>query len=183
MSSFYSTGFLGSNACFFFSPLISVCLILVLYYVGFITSNTMSLLTERNMVRGGGVCCVLVGAVLFTAPSNKFMFTNLFAQFFKNNRQKIIHWKRWENSRQSTEFPNQNLRDLGTEIHGHRLINNTDRTLDVVFSRLRDYSFTITLRQRPKGVTCMLSLCLIIQRCLRGTLLGFASGSLWTKNL
>ena len=39
---------------FLFSSSISVCLILVLYYVGFITSNTMSLLTERNMVRGGG---------------------------------------------------------------------------------------------------------------------------------
>ena len=30
---------------------------------------------------------------------------------------------------------------------------NTDRTLDVVFSRFRGFSFTITLRQKPKGVT------------------------------
>ena len=33
--------------------------------------------------------------------------------------------------------------------------NNTDRILDVVFSRFRVFSFTITLRQTPKGVTCM----------------------------
>ena len=41
----------------------------------------------------------------------------------------------------------------------HRLINNTDGTLDVVFSRFRGFSFTISLRQKPKGVTrSMLSL-------------------------
>ena len=34
----------------------------------------------------------------------------------------------------------------------HRLIKITDRTLDVVFSRFRGFSFTITLSQKPKGV-------------------------------
>ena len=49
----------------------------------------------------------------------------------------------------------------------------TDWTLDVVFSRFRGFSFTITLRQKPKGVPRMLSLFLVIRRCLRGTPLGF----------
>ena len=31
----------------------------------------------------------------------------------------------------------------------------TDRTLDIVFSRFRDFSLTLTLRQKPKEVTCM----------------------------
>ena len=35
----------------------------------------------------------------------------------------------------------------------HRLIKITDRTLDVVFSIIMCVSFTITLRQKPKGVT------------------------------
>ena len=35
----------------------------------------------------------------------------------------------------------------------HRLIKITDRTLDVIFSRFRGFSFTITPRQKPKGVT------------------------------
>ena len=39
----------------------------------------------------------------------------------------------------------------------HMINNNTDRTLDVVFSRFRGFSFTITLRLEPKGVTRMLS--------------------------
>ena len=50
---------------------------------------------------------------------------------------------------------------------------NTDRTLDVFFSRFRGFSFILTIRQRPKVVTRMHSLCLVIQRCLRGTPLGF----------
>ena len=48
--------------------------------------------------------------------------------------------------------------------------------LDVVFLRFRGFSFTIALRQKPKGVPRrqrMLSLCLVIQCCLRGTPLGF----------
>ena len=49
--------------------------------------------------------------------------------------------------------------------------NNTDRTLDVVFSRF--FLSTITLRQKPKGVTHMLSLCLVMQRGMRVTPLGF----------
>jgi len=59
--------------------------------------------------------------------------------------------------------------------HGfrHRLINNTDRTLDVVFSRFRGFSFIVTLRQKPKEVTRMLSLCLVIQRSMRVTPSGF----------
>ena len=59
------------------------------------------------------------------------------------------------------------------EKFSHRLINNTERTLDVVFSRFRDFSFTRTLRQKPKGVTRMLSLCLVNQRSMRVTSLGF----------
>ena len=43
---------------------------------------------------------------------------------------------------------------------------NTDRTLDVVFSRFRGFSFIITLRQKPKEVTRMLSFCLVIQHCM-----------------
>ena len=43
----------------------------------------------------------------------------------------------------------------------------------LIFSIFRDFSFTITLRQWSKGVTSMRSLCLVIQRCLRGTPLGF----------
>ena len=39
----------------------------------------------------------------------------------------------------------------------HRLIKITDRKLDVVFSRFRGFSFTITLRQTPKGDARMLS--------------------------
>ena len=39
-------------------------------------------------------------------------------------------------------------------------------------SRSRDFSFTITLRQKLKGVTRMPSL-LVIQRCIRVTPLGF----------
>ena len=35
----------------------------------------------------------------------------------------------------------------------HKLIEIKNRTLDVVFSRFISISFTITLRQRPKGVT------------------------------
>ena len=44
----------------------------------------------------------------------------------------------------------------------HRLIKITDRTLDVVFSRFRGVSFTITLRRTPKGVTRMLRRIVII---------------------
>ena len=39
----------------------------------------------------------------------------------------------------------------------------TDNTLDVVFARFRGFSFTITLRQKPKIVMRMLFLCLVIQ--------------------
>ena len=42
------------------------------------------------------------------------------------------------------------------DTENHRLINITDRTLDVVFSRFRGFSFTKTLRQKPKGITRML---------------------------
>ena len=38
------------------------------------------------------------------------------------------------------------------EYINHRLIKITDRALDVVFSRFRGLSFTLTLRQKPKGV-------------------------------
>ena len=50
---------------------------------------------------GGGMDWV--ADVLYIAPSYKFMF------FFKS---------RWEKSSDSTEFPNQNLRDLAPEVHG-----------------------------------------------------------------
>ena len=51
--------------------------------------------------------------------------------------------------------------------------NNTERTLDVVFSRFRGFLFTISLRQKSKGVTRILSPCLVIQRSMRATPLGF----------
>ena len=35
----------------------------------------------------------------------------------------------------------------------HRLIKNKDRSLEVVFSRFMCFSFTITMRLKPKGVT------------------------------
>ena len=60
---------------------------------------------------------------------------------------------------------------------------NTDRTLDVVFSRFRGFSFTITLRQKPKGVTHMLSLCLVIQRGICITPLGFCLGVIVNEKL
>ena len=41
-------------------------------------------------------------------------------------------------------------RQLNTQIN-----NKKDRTHDVVFSRFRGFSFTITLRKKPKGVTHM----------------------------
>ena len=55
----------------------------------------------------------------------------------------------------------------------HRLIKITNRTLDVDFSRFMYVSFKITLRQKPKGVTRKLSLCLVIHRGMRVTPLGF----------
>ena len=39
------------------------------------------------------------------------------------------------------------------EAREHRLIIITDRTLDVVFSKFGLNSFTITLRQKPRGVS------------------------------
>ena len=36
------------------------------------------------------------------------------------------------------------------KYHNHRLNNNADRTLDVIFSRFRGFSFTITISQKPK---------------------------------
>ena len=57
----------------------------------------------------------------------------------------------------------------------HRLIKIKDRTLDFVFLRIRGILFTITLRQRPKGISCrlrILSFYLVIKLCLHGTPLG-----------
>ena len=73
----------------------------------------------------------------------------------------------------STLMKINNIKQYIKKEQDHRSNNNTDKILDVVFSRFRGFSFTKTLRQRPKGVTHMLSLCLVIQRCLRGTPLGF----------
>jgi len=56
-------------------------------------------------------------------------------------------------------------------VCNHRLIKITNRTLDVVFSRFGWNSFTITLKQKPRRV--LRSLCLVIQRRLRETPLGF----------
>ena len=61
-----------------------------------------------------------------------------------------------------THYVVQILRIIFPQIY-----NNTDRTLDVVFSRFRGFSFTITMRQTH---TSMLSYCLVIQHV---TLLGF----------
>jgi len=58
--------------------------------------------------------------------------------------------------------------------HPHRKI-----TTHIKILRFRGFPFTITLRQKPKGVPSrqrMLSLCLVIQRCLRGTPLCFCLG-------
>ena len=49
----------------------------------------------------------------------------------------------------------------------------TDTTLDVVFSSFRCISFTITLRQKLKGATSMLSLCMFFQCSMRVTPSGF----------
>ena len=69
--------------------------------------------------------------------------------------------------------------------------NNTDRTLDVVFSSFKGFSFKITMRQkRQKGVTCILRRItrqresLFYAACAL-LLWAFASGllwTLWTKN-
>ena len=58
-------------------------------------------------------------------------------------------------------------------IFNSQINKNKDRTQDVAFSRFRVFSFTITLRQKPKGVTHMLSLCLLIQRSITVTPFGF----------
>ena len=58
------------------------------------------------------------------------------------------------------------------KAYTHRIIINTDRILDVIL-RFKSFSFTVTLRQKPKGITRMLSLCLVIQCCLHGTPLSF----------
>ena len=60
----------------------------------------------------------------------------------------------------------------------HRLVNNTERTLAVVFSRFRGFSFTITLGQSPKELRAACSPCLVIQRGKRETLFGPALGLL-----
>ena len=44
------------------------------------------------------------------------------------------------------------------------------------FQDFGGFPLTITLRQKPKGVTHMVSLCHVIQHCLRGTPLGFCLG-------
>ena len=76
-----------------------------------------------------------------------------------------------------------NVKHNGNNIRILRILqsqfnNNTDRTLDVVFSRFRGFSFTITLRQRLKGVTRMRgrtgSFCLVIQCSMRVTPFGFS---------
>ena len=54
-------------------------------------------------------------------------------------------------------FQKKKLMLLQPEIQGEVDLgqgynNNTDRTPDVFFSKFRDFSFTITLRQKPKGL-------------------------------
>ena len=63
------------------------------------------------------------------------------------------------------------------EYYTHRFITitNTDKTIDVVFSGFRGFSFTITLRQKPKGVQRRqrwITRQRESMRCLRGTPLG-----------
>ena len=58
---------------------------------------------------------------------------------------------------------------------------NTNKKLDVVFSRIRSFSFQKNLRQKPKGVTHKLSLCLVIQRSMRVTPLGFCLRTILNK--
>ena len=55
----------------------------------------------------------------------------------------------------------------------HRLNNNNRENNRCRFSKFRGFSFTITLRQKPKGVMRMQSLFLVIQRLMRVTHLGF----------
>ena len=43
---------------------------------------------------------------------------------------------------------------MGLNCVIHRSVKITDKTLNVVFSRFVFLSFTITLRQKPKGVMC-----------------------------
>ena len=52
--------------------------------------------------------------------------------------------------------------------------SNTDRTLNVFFQIFKGLPFTITLRQRPKAVTRMLSVCLVIRLGMSVTHLGFS---------
>ena len=62
---------------------------------------------------------------------------------------------------------------VGAVLGKSKINNNTDRLLDVVFSRFRGFSFTITLKQKPKEITRMLSLCFVNQRGMRDTPMGF----------
>ena len=50
-------------------------------------------------------------------------------------------------------------------------------------SRFRGFSFTIILRQNPKGVKCMHFLCLVIQRSMHVTPLGFCLGVIVNEKL
>ena len=106
--------------------------------------------------------------IRFCLKRIKFVF-NL-PRFLQDPEKNLIIFKF---SFVSSEFAD--MSSLTGLSFNQRLIRITDKTLDVVFSRFRGFSFTITLRQKSKGVKYAhaLSLCLVIQRGMRVTPLGF----------
>ena len=56
----------------------------------------------------------------------------------------------WRSKTEELHIP---LKSWSLYRFSHRLSKITDSTLDVVFSRFRSISFTITLREKPNGVT------------------------------
>ena len=70
----------------------------------------------------------------------------------KESRNSSILERREE--KQFSSILKSRKREVVASHYGLRTI--TDRTLDIVFLRFLGFSFTITLRQKPKGVTRML---------------------------
>ena len=98
---------------------------------------------------------------LFTSSQTSWLtgiVLTIFLLIFQVLQKLLISGKKWK--------------FLSDELLKLKMNNNTDRTLDVVFSRFRGFSFTITLRQKPKWVRRRLSFCLVIQRGMRVAPLG-----------
>ena len=64
------------------------------------------------------------------------------------------------------------LYPLSQVSQNHRLITIQMNTR-CCFSRKRGFLFTITLKQKPKGITRILSVCLVVQRGMACDHLGF----------